>query len=574
MREKKLLFSLSLIFLLLFAGTVFAAGVVNWGDVVGTADVVPVVEEGDSYSSYYGNEKNLEFTAVGGIPSPWSPGFMTWNSPRAGGSFDAMIIRTTISSGDLEGIAWYDGWNEIDLEFVKDEEVSGDFILSNNIHLTDEESSDVTFSWDFDPGEIFMDGVLHAPEDENPLGGDTDASCDVGVVLLGDSNNPVFDILAGNSSNMQHARAFGPVDTLSQDIDLGLMFIDDDEKINVVFANFWNQNITYYADEDLPESLTEGKTYFAPDLYGGEEPAEVAVLDKETIAPALAQELSISPNSSPLTIPLTIGVEEIQDTRLSWFSCETIFQDENGPNAAGIAGSPTEADFNDELDENVDDVLSAGFLTFAGGVSSEDFEFLTDPVSFDYMGQISMDITVPDMGDQVKWAVPLGLRVGIPGENIEQYDEELMQAIDSELGGNPTDEEIETLVRKYFSFTKEWATGESFEIQLDDPEFSDAVDIYFEREGDDVDNIIFSLSLLVVNGGEAGTVDSATALGRKFIVIYDGVLDQNIADPIKLVAASEKDSSSNDSGNGGCSTAAFVPAAALLLLPLFMLLKK
>ena len=203
MREKKLLFSLSLIFLLLFAGTVFAAGVVNWGDVVGTADVVPVVEEGDSYSSYYGNEKNLEFTAVGGIPSPWSPGFMTWNSPRAGGSFDAMIIRTTISSGDLEGIAWYDGWNEIDLEFVKDEEVSGDFILSNNIHLTDEESSDVTFSWDFDPGEIFMDGVLHAPEDENPLGGDTDASCDVGVVLLGDSNNPVFDILAGDTLLLQ-----------------------------------------------------------------------------------------------------------------------------------------------------------------------------------------------------------------------------------------------------------------------------------------------------------------------------------------------------------------------------------
>ena len=185
-----------------------------------------------------------------------------------------------------------------------------------------------------------------------------------------------------------------------------------------------------------------------------------------------------------------------------------------------------------------------------------------------------MDITVPETDDRVKWAVPLGLRIGIPGENIEQYDPELMQAIDAELGENLTDDEIEALVRKYLSFTKEWDTGESFEIQLDDPEFSDAVDIYFEREGNDVDNIIFSLSLLLVNGGEAGTVDSATALDRKFIVIYDGVLDQHIADPIKLVAASEEDSSSTDSGGGGCSTAAFVPAAALLLLPLFMLLKK
>src|SRR6056297_264754 len=570
MREKKLLFSLSLIFLLLFAGTsVAGTEFPNWGNVSSETDIVPVFFNSGGYYSI-GTKKDLAFT-VSGDADEFFYGSPTVDSPD---NFDAMIIRTTISSSDLEGVAWYEGTEGIRFDFEKDIEVSGDFnfgsILSG-IRLEDGESCDVDFSWDFTSEEKrYMNGKLHAryyEDSTSTLGGDT-ASCDVGVVLLGDSNNPVFDILAGDSLNMEHARAFGPVDTLSQDIDLGLMFLGKSGEINVVFANFWNQNVVYDIS-GLSEVLDEGKTYFAPDLYGGEEPAEVAVLSKQNIAPGLAQEISITDlESSPLTIPFTSG----EETRFSWLWCKTIFED--GPNAAGIAGSPTEADFNDELDENVDEVLSAVFLTFAGGVSSEDFEFLTDPVSFDYMGQISMDITVPDMGDQVKWAVPLGLRVGIPGENIEQYDEELMQAIDSELGGNPTDEEIEALVRKYLSFTKEWDTGESFEIQLDDPEFSDAVDIYFEREGNDVDNIIFSLSLLLVNGGEAGTVDSATALDRKFIVIYDGVLDQHIADPIKLVAASEEDSSSTDSGGGGCSTAAFVPAAALLLLPLFMLLKK
>lgn len=571
MREKKLLFLLSLIFLLLFAGTVFAADGVNWGTLSQTGtDIVPVFASGDYYS--IGTQKNLEFT-VSGDYEEFFYGSPTVDSPD---NFEAMIIRTTVSSSDLEGIAWYDGTEGIRFEFVKDE-VSGDFdfgsILSG-IRLEDGESCDVDFSWDFTSEEKrYMNGKLRAryyEDSTNSLGGDT-ASCDVGLVLLGDSNNPVFDILAGDSSNMEHARAFGPVDTLSQNIDLGLMFLEKGGEINVVFANFWNQNVAYDIT-GLSEFLYEGKTYFAPDLYGGEEPVEVAVAYKNNIAPALAQEISIIDlENSPLTIPFTSG----EETRFSWLWCETIFED--GPNAAGFAGGrggPTEADFNDELDENVDDVLTPDlFFDGPGDISSKDFEFLTEPVSFDYMGQISMDITVPETDDRVKWAVPLGLRIGIPGENIEQYDPELMQAIDEELGENPTDDEIEALVRKYLSFTKEWDTGESFEIQLDDPEFSDAVDIDFEREGNDVKNIIFSLSLLVVNGGEAGTVDSATALDRKFIVIYDGVLDLHIADPIKLVAASDEDSSTG-SGNGGCSTAAFVPAAALLLLPLLMLLKK
>jgi len=573
MREKKLLWSLSFSVVLVFvvACAAFAVSTpdCNWGDVNGTTDIVPLELLGDSYYSWEGAEAELELTADGYYREfvYGSPYDMLEND-----TFDAMIIRTTELSGDLDGIAWYTGGADtVKFTFEKDIEVSGDFGLISSVPeegLGNFESCDITFSWDFtlEEGRVMM-GDLHARRYYNDiLGGDT-ASCDVGVVLL--EETPTFDIFVGKSGeDMQYARSLGPLTSTDCDLDAGLVFLSSDDDLGIIYANFWDEQVEL---SSTSPGFSPMYLLFAPDLYHVDgPPAKVSQWSNYVIDPSLALAGYINAIGSQEDSFTDINFADGTVTRLSWLWCELI--SENGPNAVGFAGNPTSADFNDELDEDIFSVLvSDDFWPFS--VDPQEFNLVTTASSGEFIGQVSMDIDIPFQADVMqKWAIPIGLRIGIPGENIEQYDEELMQAVDAELGENPTEEELEAAVRKYLSFTKEWSTGETAQIRLDDPEFADAVDIHFEMDGEGgVNNIIFTATLLIVNGGEAGVIDSATANGRKYIVIYDGKLDLSFADPIKLVAAHEE---SDSSSGGGCSALGFVPATGLLLLPLFLLFRK
>lgn len=577
MRDKKLICSLlfSAVLVVFFTCSAFASAPPNWGDVNGTIDIVPLTLFGDSYYSPNEAETELEFTVVGG--SYPDPGYVTWSSPdHSGYTFDVIIIRTTDLTGDLDGTAWYSGGDEIDLVFVKDEETLGDFSASFDVPifqgLYNGQSCDSSFSWDFTQEEgRLMTGVLHAPRYDFPpvLTGDT-ANCDIGVVLL--EETPTFDIFVGKSGEeMQYARSLGPVISTDCSVDAGLVFLRSDDSLGIIYANFWNEQITLSSTET---GFSPMRLLFAPDLYGGDgPPAMVDQLSNYVIDPALALEGYISSIGSREDSFTHITFADGTVTHLSWLWCELIAQDEHSANAVGFAGNPTSADFNDELDDKIFKVLVSEDF-FPSSVLPEEFDLVTTASSGDFIGQVSMDISIPFQADVMqKWAIPIGLRIGIPGENIEQYDPDLMQTVEAELGENPTEEELEAAVRKYLSFTKEWSTGETAQIRLDDPEFADAVDIYFEMDGEgDVNNIIFEFTLLIVNGGEAGVIDSATANGRKYIVIYDGNPDLSFSDPIKLAAAYEEDTSG--SGGSGCSASGFVPAAGLLLLPLLMLLKK
>lgn len=578
MSDKKrlglLLFSAILV--VFFVHPSFAIDPPNWGDVNGTTDIVPLALDGDSYYSSYGAVSELEITVSGSDQE-----FVDGPPPVAeGDTFDALIIRTTSVSGDLDGTAWYTGNEGIRFEFQKDTEVSGDFSFSSILpgdRLENSESCDIAFSWDFTLEEkSSMMGKIHAryyEDSTSTLGGDT-ASCDVGVVLL--EETPTFDIFVGKSGEeMQYARSLGPVTSTDCDLDAGLVFLRSDDDLGIIYANFWNEQIEL---DSISPGFSPMYLLFAPDLYGGDgPPAKVDQLSNHVIDPSLALAGYINSIGSLENSFTDINFADGTVTHLSWLWCELIYQDEHSANAVGFAGDPTSADFNDELDEEIFSVLvSDDFWPF--GVDPEEFNLVTNASSGDFIGLVSMDINIPFQADIMqKWAIPVGLRIGIPGENIEQYDEELMQTVDAELGESPTEEELEAAVRKYIAFTKEWSTGETAQIRLDDPEFADAVDIYFEMDGEGgVNNIIFEFTLLIVNGGEAGMIDSATANGRNYIVIYDGNLDLSFADPIKIVAATEPpvDSESATSGGDGCSALGFAPAAGLLLMPLLLLLKK
>lgn len=580
MREKKLILSLSfsLMLILLFVGTALAYPM-NWGDVDGSTNVVPVVRTdslgGDTYYSDYGREQELEFTVNGG--SFPDPGYFTWNSPAVGDTFDVLILRTTSVSGDLDGTVWYSGSDEIGLVFEKDEEVSGDFTLSTNIPwvgLGHEESSDVTFIWDFTLEEgRFMSGTLYAREiDMGTLYGDT-AICDFGVVLL--EETPTFDIMVGDTS-MEHPLFSKTVDSLDQNIDLGPVFLRGYEKINVVFANFWNEQIVLESGQDIYIE----DTYFAPSLYDLEDgddddddgPAVVQVNSSTFIDPALALQIMLHDMDSEILKSGSFDIKFTDGsgvTHLSWFRCYPSIQD--GPNAAGMGMyPPASADVNAQITTHVSEVLWAN--NFDNPTSLENFNLISSADEGQFLGQVSMNISVPGRYEGQVVAVPVGFRLGIAVEEFENYDAELAQAIDSELGENPAEEEMEAAIRKYFSFKKEWSTGETAQIRLNDEEFKDAFRIFFEYDGDEVEGVYFTANLLIVNGGTSGEVDSVTVDGRTYIVIYDGTLDDRFADPIKIVAAYEEDTSG--SSGDGCSAFGLVPAAGLLLLPLLMLLKK
>ena len=572
MRDKKLLwsfvFSAFLVFML--ACTAFAVGEhPNWGGVTGTTDIVPVIETTPGYySSPEGSTTRLEFTVSGTDHE-----FVDGPPPVAtGDTFDALIIRTTSVSGDLDGTAWYSGSDQISLTLKKDEEVSGDFSLSTNIPwdgLDNGESSDVTFRWDFTLEEgIYMTGTLHAPKVDDSTGdleGDT-ASCDIGVILLNET--PYFDILVGDSNNMEYARSFGPVTSMNKNIDLGTVFLDQNDKIGVVFANFWNEPVVMENISD--QGLEEFHTYFAPSLYENGPPDVVQVLDGDSIDPGLALHVNL-PYMYEVTENSSFDIEFTDGsvTHLSWFWCYPSIQD--GPNAAGMGMyPPASADVNAQITTHVSEVLRAN--NFDNPTSLENFNLISSADEGQFLGQVSMNISVPGRYEGQVVAVPVGFRLGISGREFEEYDPELTQKIESEIGENATEEQMEAVIRKYFSFKKEWSTGETAQIRLSDEEFKDAVQIFFEYQGDDVRGVYFTANLLIVNGGTAGEVDSVTVDGRTYIVIYDGTLDDRFADPIKIVAAYEEDTSG--SSGGGCSAISLVPAAGLLLLPLLMLLKK
>lgn len=566
LKKRSLSISVCAVLLFILTTPVLAAPVLNWGDLSGETDVIPLILErtleGDSYFSPVQGQAELEFTVDG-----YSRYF---TAAPLDAPMDVMIIRTTSPNGDLGGTAWYTGDEPIDLIFEEDVS-SGQFGASFDVPfasgLWNGESCDAYFQWDFSQEQDkLMTGVLHAPQYGSPiLTGDT-ASCDVGVVLL--EETPTFDIFVGRSGeDMQYARSLGPVTSTDCNIDAGLVFLRSDDSLGIIYANFWDKQIELSTFET---GFSIMRNLFGPDLYAHDgPPAMIRVNDYHIIDPALAVEGYLSSIGTREDSFTDINFLDGSTTRISWLWCELILED--GPKAIGFAGSPTSADFNDELDEEIFSVLlSEDFGSYI--VNAEDFNIDNTASSGEFIGQVSMDIDIPFQADVFqKWAIPIGLRIGIPGENIEQYDEELMQAIDAELGENPTEEELEAAVRKYLSFTKEWSTGDTAQIRLDDPEFADAVDIYFEMDGEGgVNNIIFTTTLLIVNGGEAGVIDSATANGRKYIVIYDGDLDLSFADPVKLVAATEE--SVGNSG-GGCSSIGLLPIAGLLLLPLLMIFR-
>nr|HPI99137.1 hypothetical protein [Synergistales bacterium] len=224
MRIRKSILSLHLCALFLFslAGSAWAApvSVYNWGNVSGDVDVTPVVLYDDSYYAFMEAQPELEFTVVG--LGSQDPGYFTWGSPLDGDTFSAIIFRTTLVSGDLDGAAWYSGGDEIGLVLEKDPEFSGELSAYFNYPfdgLGNNESCDASFSWDFSQEEgRLMAGTLHAPENSfGTLYGDT-ANCEVGVVLL--EETPTFDILVGRSGeDMQYARSLGPVTSTDVTVD-------------------------------------------------------------------------------------------------------------------------------------------------------------------------------------------------------------------------------------------------------------------------------------------------------------------------------------------------------------------
>ena len=570
MRIRKSLLSLHLCVLFLFsvAGYAWAAPVwvYNWGNVSGDVDVTPVVLYADSYYAPMEAQTELEFTVVG--LGSQDPGYFTWGSPLDGDAFSAIIFRTTLVSGDLDGAAWYSGGDEIGLVLEKDPEISGEFSASFNYPfdgLGNNESCDASFSWDFSLEEgRLMTGTLHATEYNDILNGDT-ASCDVGVVLLSDT--PAFDVFVGKydfnnpGEEMKHARSLGPVGSTEGYLDAGLLFLLSGDSLGIIYANFWDEQIELSADAP---GLSPICPLFAPDLYGADgPPSMLEVDDYYIIDPALALEGYIASLEDQFT---DINFVDGTTTHISWLWCIPLV--EEGPTAAGlIAYPPTSADVNDVLDPDVAKVLDPDDL---GRVSSS-FTLVGDAEPGEYIGLISMDIDIPENFEGEVLALPIGLRIGIDPGEVEEYDPELVDTIEAEIGDDPSEEEMEAAIRKYYSFVKEWSTGEAFQIRLDDEDFRDAVDIFFEYDGDGVvDTILFTVNLLIVDGGNAGEVDSVTVDGRTYIVIYDGNNDEKFADPIKIVAATEE--SVGNSG-GGCSSIGLFPFAGLLLLPLLMIFR-
>lgn len=565
LKNRSLSILLCAVFLFILTTPVLAAPVLNWGDLAGETDVIPLMREndilnGDSYFSPVSGQAELEFTVDG-----YSRYF---KAAPLNTRMDVMIIRTTSPNGDLGGTAWYTGDEPIDLIF-EENGTSGQLGASFDVPfasgLWDGESCDASFQWDFSQKQDkLMTGVLHAPRYGSPiLTGDT-ASCDVGVVLL--EGTPTFDIFVGRSGeDMQYARSLGPVTSTDCNIDAGLVFLRPDDSLGIIFANLWDEQVQLSTFET---GFSIMRNLFAPELYASDgPPAMIRVNDYHIIDPALAVEgylASIGTQEESFT---DINFVDGTTTRISWLWCIPLV--EEGPTAVGlIAYQPTSADVNDVLDPDVAKVLDPEDF---GRVSSS-FTLVGDAEPGEYIGVISMDIDIPQNFEGEVLALPIGLRIGIDPGELEEYDPELVDTIEAEIGDDPSEEEMEAALRKYYSFVKEWTTGETFQIRLDDEDFRDAVDIFFEYDGDGVvDTILFTVNLLIVDGGNAGEVDSVTVDGRTYIVIYDGNNDEKFADPIKLVAATE-DSGGN--GGGGCSALGSVPAAGLLLLPLFLLFRK
>jgi len=573
------LFLCAVLFFLL-AGSIWAApeDVYNWGNVTGDVDVTPVVLDNDSYYAPLEAQTKMEFTVWGGT----TPGSFRWYEPLEGDTtFHALIMRTTSVSGDLDGTVWFSNGGDfasIDLYLVNEEDISGDLSLSfdNTTGLFSDVSRDISFSWDFtQTDERLIAGELHATEHgKDILEGDS-ASCDVGVVLLSDT--PAFDVFVGKydfsnpGEEMKHARSLGPVGSTEGYLDAGLLFLLSGDSLGIIYANFWDEQIEL---SDGEEGLSIIRHLFAPDLYECDgPPAMVQVDDGELfnddniIDPALALVGYLSSIGKQEDQFTDINFEDGKTTRISWFLCIPLI--EEWPTAVGlIAYPPTSADVNGVLDPDVAKVLDPDDFERP----SSSFTLVGDAEPGEYIGLISMDIDIPEAFEGEVLALPIGLRIGIDPGEVEEYDPELVDTIEAEIGDDPSEEEMEAALRKYYSFVKEWTTGETFQIRLDDEDFRDAVDIFFEYDGDGVvDTILFTVNLLIVDGGNAGDVDSVTVDGRSYIVIYDGVNDEKFADPIKLAAAYDESDTSNGSG---CAALGFVPAAGLLLLPLFLLFRK
>jgi hypothetical protein len=505
------------------------------------------------------------------------------------GEFDSVVIRTTDTVGTFGGTIWHQmlGADPINLVFSQEEQ-SGDltatFDPQTGLGGNPPESSDASFLWDF---SLETDGVLNGV-----LDGDSD-QIDFTVVLL--EETPTFDILVGDTS-MEHPLFSATVDSLDLDIDLGPVFLDGSKALNVVIANFWDQQITLNG-QGIDTYEKTYATYFAPSLNDSEGPAVVSVSDPYSIDPALAFKFRLEDELQSANLESGSFDIEFTDgsvTHLSWLWCDPAGKVD--ASAVGVVHNPpASGDVNGVLDPDVSKVLGQSDFDYGYPEESE-FTFSEMPVEAMYMGQVSMDVEIPGGFSGQPVALPVGLRIFLELTDehnaLETYDPELAQAIDAELGETPAEEEIEAVIRKYISFEKEWSTGETAEIKLDDEDFKNAVRIFFEYEGDDVIGVYFTANLLIINGGTAGVVDSVTVDGRTYIVIYDGTLDNRFADPIRIVAATEPpvgdddddateppvedddDSVSATSGGDGCSALGFVPAAGLLLMPLLLLLRK
>ncbi len=518
----------------------------NWGDVLTSTDALPVRDL--ELTVYYkpavkvDSQIDLYFDY---------PDEFKWCEEMP----DFIVIRTTESSGSINGTVSADPytlqWNR-ELKESKIGVFSTDFESSNPFATT--------YSWDFS-------GV----EDRALYGSLLVLSNDLEVASLNHvvvkvEETPTFKIFLGEKDEGTHkietVRTFDPLSSLNEEVDLGLWVTDSKNTLIAGILNFWNKAVIVSDDVkvyDFP--------LFGPGFNDDGRSPFILVPNPRQIDPALAGVIILEGNNS-VEIPFTNG-----DTlTLSWLRASAF---EDGPNATGLIPDLSSADINDDIDPDVTYVIGNDDWS---EIYDGNYTLVTMADTGNYIAKVEVSADVPADKQDGLSALPLGLRFAVYVDEFNTYSPELVSLIQKEVDTEKASEaELINALRKHISFTKEWSDGTTAEIQLDDPEFEDAVGMWVEFDDDDEPTFFFTVNLLIVNGGEPGMVDSATVNGRDYIVIYDGELDDKFADPLKLTAAtmkSEDGDSTTSGGGGGCSALGFVPGVGLLFLPLFMLLKK
>lgn len=527
-----------------------------WGD--GTTDALPVTEHNFA-DDYYYSKPNTDGAGSIHLNLDVTLETLDWDSREP----DAIVIRTTEITGSISGVLNGDGDSYIPYLKRESEENAG--VFSGDFESTDNIDYDVTYTWDFTGVDAkALIGYLSIESNDVEI-----TSLDFVVAKVNES--PYFEIYAGVEDNEESLRSFGPLTSLNGTVDLGLLIMPQDTRIDMVLANFWNQQVEI-TNTDISFDIYSA---FAPDLYEDEEPGFVTVTSPDIIDPALASHFQL-PFETLAGSSFDITFADGGPLTLTWLWAVNLTPPDE--NAIGLIPIVSSSDINDDIEPGVVYVVNAE--DFSGPPDPAEYTLVTSADADNYIAQIEISADVPADKQDGLAVLPLGIRMAVDVEQVQVYSDELDTLLEEEIGeDDPTEDDILEVVRKYVAFTKEWSDGTTAEIQLDDPDYKDAVDMWmeFDDEGEG-ETIFFTVNLLIVNGGEPGMVDSTVVNGRQYIVIYDGNLDDKFADPLKLTAATiesdDGDSINSGGGGGGCSALGFVPGVALLLLPLWMLRRK